>query len=125
MGWSWKPDAQTYWAQRRFKALTRKLKRRQGKGERKVDPLLYEPSEFFYESKRWKVMRRRVLVKYGRRCMKCNVSKGEIHVDHIIPRSKAPHLSLTFSNLQVLCRDCNMEKSNKNTTDYREEVLYL
>jgi len=54
--------------------------------------------------------------------MKCGTESKEIHVDHIKPRSKYPYLSLTFDNLQVLCHDCNMEKSNIHDTDYREKA---
>jgi len=53
-----------------------------------------------------------------------------LHVDHIKPRSKYPELSLTFSNLQILCEDCNFGKSNIDQTDWRpeegvEEVIIL
>lgn len=52
--------------------------------------------------------------------MKCGASK-RIHVDHIFPRSKYRHLELDFSNLQVLCEGCNVEKSNTDFTDYRTD----
>ena len=42
-----------------------------------------------------------------------------IHVDHIKPRSIYPDLSLEFTNLQLLCADCNLGKSNKYDTDWR------
>jgi hypothetical protein len=42
-----------------------------------------------------------------------------LHVDHIKPRSKFPHLALSLSNLQVLCRQCNLGKSNTDDTDWR------
>jgi 5-methylcytosine-specific restriction endonuclease McrA len=64
-----------------------------------------------------------VLARYGRKCMLCDVVDTEIHVDHIKPRSLYPFLSLTFSNLQVLCRDCNMKKSNYHSEDYREDAI--
>ena len=67
-------------------------------------------------------MRWRVLESYGRRCMLCGAVDVEIHVDHIQPRSKAPYLSLTFENLQVLCKDCNFEKSDIHAEDYREKA---
>jgi 5-methylcytosine-specific restriction endonuclease McrA len=46
-----------------------------------------------------------------------------IHIDHILPRSKYPELSLVFDNLQVLCESCNLGKSNKDETDWRPDDL--
>ena len=43
-----------------------------------------------------------------------------MHVDHIKPRSTHPHLSLDESNLQVLCDDCNVGKSNRYEDDWRK-----
>jgi 5-methylcytosine-specific restriction endonuclease McrA len=42
-----------------------------------------------------------------------------MHVDHILPRSKFPELELDIDNLQVLCEECNLAKSNIDTTDWR------
>jgi 5-methylcytosine-specific restriction endonuclease McrA len=42
-----------------------------------------------------------------------------IHVDHIIPRSKAPALALVVDNLQPLCEDCNMGKGNRDSIRWR------
>ncbi len=79
-------------------------------------------SEHFYWTKEWRILRWKVLQTYGYRCMLCGDVDVEIHVDHIQPRSKAPHLSMTFGNLQVLCKACNKEKSNLHTNDYREKA---
>ena len=70
----------------------------------------------------WRELRYRALDKYGRRCQKCGATQAEasLPVDHIKPRSKYPELELEFDNLQVLCRECNMGKSNKYEDDYRE-----
>jgi hypothetical protein len=73
----------------------------------------------FYKSKAWISLRRKVLYKHGRCCMKCGETKGEFHIDHIKPRSKFIELELCIDNLQVLCKSCNLEKSNKNEIDYR------
>jgi len=42
-----------------------------------------------------------------------------MHVDHIRPRSKSPSLELDPDNLQVLCKACNLGKSNLDDTDFR------
>lgn len=74
----------------------------------------------FYRSNDWLEMRAKVLKMFGRSCMKCGVRKN-IHVDHIYPRSKFIHLQLDITNLQVLCKCCNEDKSNIDYTDYRSE----
>lgn len=73
----------------------------------------------FYDSDEWQILRRAALKKYGCKCMKCGTTKEEMHVDHIKPRSKYPEFELDFSNLQVLCKTCNMKKLNIDETDYR------
>lgn len=76
----------------------------------------------FYQRREWQSLRYRVLVKYGRKCMMCNASAddgAEIHVDHIKPISIFPEMALQESNLQVLCRACNLGKSNKWDHDFR------
>ena len=76
------------------------------------------PRDEFYRSEEWKSLRREVLERYGRRCMKCS-STGQIQVDHVLPRSKFPQRQLDFGNCQVLCRKCNRSKSDSDFTDYR------
>lgn len=76
----------------------------------------------FYDSDSWRAVRMPVLrdhiKKHGRICLLCGCG-GELHVDHIHPRSLRPDLELDPNNLQVLCRDCNLGKSNKDSTDFR------
>ncbi len=79
----------------------------------------YIVSDLFFQLKEWELLRRKALRTYGCKCMKCGAEKCEMHVDHIKPRSRFPNLQFEFSNLQVLCRNCNMEKGYKDTTDYR------
>ena len=79
-------------------------------------------SEGFYESREWLDLRYRVLQKAGGSCKLCGcraTPENPIHVDHIKPRSLHPELALIESNLQVLCKACNMGKSNKDSTDWR------
>ena len=76
----------------------------------------------FYESREWRELRYKALVINGASCQCCGATRADgvrLHVDHIKPRSKFPKLQLELSNLQVLCEDCNLGKSNKDITDWR------
>ena len=77
----------------------------------------------FYFSREWRRLRVKVLERYECKCMMCGRSPHShgivIHVDHIKPKSKHPELALNFDNLQLLCEDCNLGKSNKFDTDWR------
>jgi 5-methylcytosine-specific restriction endonuclease McrA len=76
----------------------------------------------FYESREWLDLRYRVLQKSGGSCKLCGCrasSDNPLQVDHIKPRSKHPELALVESNMQVLCKNCNQGKSNKDVTDWR------
>jgi 5-methylcytosine-specific restriction endonuclease McrA len=42
-----------------------------------------------------------------------------LHVDHILPRSIYPEFALDIQNLQILCEDCNLAKSNTSAMDWR------
>jgi hypothetical protein len=72
----------------------------------------------FYRSREWLELRYQTLARYGAKCQLCG-SDYKIHVDHIKPRSKFPHLSLDPDNLQILCEDCNLGKSNHSCEDWR------
>ena len=76
----------------------------------------------FYDSSEWRELRYKALKQCGAACQCCGRPRGNgvvLHVDHIKPRSKFPHLELLLENLQVLCEDCNLGKSNKDSTDWR------
>jgi len=85
-----------------------------------------KPSELFYKSREWRELRVAVLEKYECKCMMCGCSPKEhgivVHVDHIKPRSTHPHLELQADNLQILCEDCNLGKSNYYITDWRPNL---
>lgn len=66
-------------------------------------------------------LRKMVFSVYPNRCMKCKSIGRMMHADHIKPVSKHRELTYDLMNLQVLCIDCNMKKSNKNENDYRSE----
>lgn len=80
------------------------------------------PPHPFYDNRAWLDLRYRVL-KESRGC--CEVCKrratedNPIHVDHIKSRSQYPELALVRSNLQVLCRECNLGKGAEDDTDWR------
>ena len=67
----------------------------------------------------------------GNICMICSVKTKNPHIDHIIPKSKFP--SSHPWNLQSLCANCNMEKSNEildhiptmlEGAKYRSSILF-
>jgi hypothetical protein len=64
---------------------------------------------------RWQVFERD-----GWRCVACGRRRRdgvELHVDHIVPRSRGGQD--TLDNLQTLCSECNLGKSNRDDTDLR------
>lgn len=83
-----------------------------------VDP----KSDAFLHSFEWKILRIKVLKKYGAACMCCGNSPatgGVVNVDHIKPRRYFPELALEFDNCQILCSVCNSGKLNWDQTDWR------
>lgn len=54
--------------------------------------------------------RQSVLDKFNHNCKFCG-SEKDLHIDHIIPISKGGKNNIT--NLQVLCRTCNLKKGDK------------
>lgn len=79
-----------------------------------------------YESNAWRKLRYRAL-KASSGCCDCcgnRASKDNpLHVDHIKPRSKYPYLELVLTNLQVLCKACNLGKSAWDKTDWRPNAV--
>ena len=81
------------------------------------------PSFKFYRGDAWRSLRYDALRRAKGCCQLCGRSKRDhgivLHVDHIKPRSLHPHLQYEPTNLQVLCEDCNLGKSNTDDTDWR------
>jgi len=77
----------------------------------------------FYKSAAWLALRAKVYEKYHGKCCLCGRSHRDdgvkIHADHIKPRSTHPLLELVEDNIQLLCEDCNLGKSNRYETDWR------
>lgn len=87
-----------------------------------VNTICNLPADKFYRSPEWRKLRYRILSGRGNICECCGATSKDgvrIHVDHIKPRSVFPELALSESNLQVLCEDCNMGKSNIHEDDWR------
>lgn len=95
--------------------IAKNIKRHKKKKNKKV----VKVDSCFYETREWQELRYRVLKKYSRKCMVCFRTNLELHVDHIKPISRYPELALDEANLQVLCRDCNLGKGNKDEIDWR------
>jgi len=82
----------------------------------------YMTSDDFYSSKKWREVRFIALQQSEGRCTLCGASAKDgvqLHVDHIKPRSRFPELQFDLDNLQILCQDCNLGKSNYDDTDFR------
>ena len=76
----------------------------------------------FYTSAAWRQLRYRVLSAGSRMCSCCGATPATgavLHVDHIKPKSLYPELALDIGNLQILCAECNLGKSNLDATDFR------
>ena len=76
----------------------------------------------FYATEEWRALRYDALKAANGACQLCGSGPHPgkpLHVDHIKPKSRYPELALNPSNLQVLCADCNLGKSNRDTTDWR------
>lgn len=74
----------------------------------------------------WRRVRIEVLEFYKGECAICGRNfkddRVKIHVDHIIPKSHTPQLALYFSNLQLLCEECNVGKGHNYSTDWRSTI---
>ena len=79
-------------------------------------------SSAFYTSDGWRRIRYLALKANNGMCELCGRSRKDgviLHCDHIKPRSIYPELEYKLSNLQILCEDCNLGKSNLDETDWR------
>ncbi len=99
--------------------------RRTNRQVRRQQKIITPPS--FYESDAWRTLRFKVLREFKYTCLACGRKPPdvEIHVDHIKPRSKYPELELDQNNLQLLCKDCNLGKSNRYEDDLRPPEDFL
>lgn len=71
----------------------------------------------------WNKLRYLVLKRDGGKCCLCGRSAADgvrLHVDHIKPASLYPELYYNPENLQTLCEECNLGKSDLDDTDWRQ-----
>lgn len=117
-------DTYTRWIAK----LKKRAKKRARKEQAKTLPVRRvrkEPSDNFYLCRPWRELRYQALLNCGARCQCCGAKADDhvkLHVDHIKPRSRYPHLQLDINNLQVLCEDCNIGKGAWDSTDFRPFV---
>ena len=85
----------------------------------KPDNPRYMLYEDFYKHKDWVYLKKIIYTFTNKKeCFRCE-SKENLQIDHIKPKSKYPEHSFDIFNLQILCKDCNFEKSAKYKDDYR------
>ena len=67
-------------------------------------------------------LRRMVIERDGLRCVYCGVDlvNAEVHLDHVIPESQGGATS--YSNLQVTCRKCNLEKGVLTESQFEDKL---
>lgn len=126
VGLAW-PLAQGW--QIEFIRLSLAVNKRAAKKKAKPAKVAKKPkkAEGFYSSWDWKRARYEALRINGNRCQCCGWQPGDtpqgwLVVDHIKPRKKFPALALDTGNLQVLCNDCNMGKSDVHMQDFRDRA---
>jgi 5-methylcytosine-specific restriction endonuclease McrA len=78
-----------------------------------------------YKSREWRELRVKIIEEQRGECQMCGRSHRKhgvtIHVDHILPLSIDWRRRFDKTNLQILCEDCNIGKSNHYITDWRQD----
>jgi len=84
-----------------------------------------EYAEHFYKSKTWQKCREAYFRSQGGLCERCRkrglLVPGDTvhHLTHITPQNIGdPNITLSFDNLQLLCKDCHAE-IHSNNPDYQ------
>lgn len=102
--------------------MSKSRRKKRGRFLRKSDSTAAE-RKAFYSTQDWRRLRYRVLLEDGAVCILCGRNHAQhgvvIHVDHIEPLSLNWSRRLDRDNLQILCEDCNLGKSNLDNTDFR------
>lgn len=73
-----------------------------------------KPKKVYYTKEEWAVAREAVFSRDGRICYMCQCEATQ--VDHVLPKSKYPHLALDLTNLKPICWPCNRKKNTQVLT---------
>ena len=76
----------------------------------------------FRDSSQWRALRYDCLTLSEGRCCLCGRTAHDgttLQVDHVVPITVDWSKRMERDNLQVLCKDCNEGKSNRDATDWR------
>lgn len=81
----------------------------------------------FFNSKRWKVLRKRIIERDGACCQRCLnkyniVTTSSLQVHHIKPRVKYDELKYEPSNLVTLCQTCNTQLGTAEQLDFHYDM---
>lgn len=57
----------------------------------------------------WKEMREKVFKRDNYTCVICNKRGGQLHPDHILPKSRYPELVFELGNIRTLCVPCHRD----------------
>ena len=83
-------------------------------------------AETFYKSQQWKDCREAYAKSVSGLCERClkkgNYSPGEIvhHKKHLTPNNITdPNITLSFDNLELLCRACHAEEHQRTKRRYK------
>jgi hypothetical protein len=76
-----------------------------------LQPWMVLMSKAEISTRRWRKLRERILARDGHMCQACG-SQEELQIDHIISRVDGGQNN--ESNLQVLCKLCNLRKGKKS-----------
>jgi 5-methylcytosine-specific restriction protein A len=59
-------------------------------------------------TRRWREIRKRILIRDSATCQLCGQVDGQMHIDHIIPKRLGGNDM--DENLRVLCKMCNLKR---------------
>lgn len=92
-----------------------------------VGDIAKEYAKKFYKSTAWKKCRDSYYKFRHGLCERCTVRTGKIvhHKNYITPENiKDPEITLSFSNLELLCQDCHNREHHEKNSPVVEGVMF-